>query len=271
MITPQREYTPSAPRWDWYGASLEVPTEDALALLGSALDAHPRDSRARLSYNFAREFRAGDRTIATLMWGGHNPDPYVVSSSQDADHLATMIRTLGLPHRVSRADVCIDIDAPGAFDSLAGKLRSLALKAGLALQLIHDPERPEAGRTLYVGSRKGRGYVRLYEKGKKDDPTRPNWVRFEVELKPGSRTEKAHLATLEPVDALGLLRWVRGFVAEQFDFAAAAAPVRLENVGDDDRALSAMVQQYGKVLARTAWRQGGWEALGPLLHGMVAK
>lgn len=260
----------SQPRWDWYGASLEVDSPTALELLGAALDATPRDSRARLSYNHSREFRAGDRTVATVMWGGNNPDPYVVGTSQDADDLATVIRTLGIPHRVSRADVCIDIDEPGAFEALSGKLRALALSAGLSLQLIHDPERPEAGRTLYVGSRKGRGYVRLYEKGKKDDPSRPDWVRFEVELKPGSRVEKAHLATLEPLDALGLLRWVRGFVAEQFDFAAAAAPVRLENVGDDERALSAMVTQYGKVLARTAWRQGGWDAVGPLIKTMLS-
>jgi len=269
MIPSQVEYTPSTPRWDWYGASLEVDSPTALDLIGSALDAAPRDSRPRLSYQHAREFRAGDRTIAAVMWGGTNADPYVVGTSQDADTLATAIRTLGIPHRVSRADVCIDIDAAGAFDALAARLRELALKAGLRLELIQDPDRPERGRTLYVGSRKGRGYVRLYEKGKKDDPSRPNWVRFEVELKPGSRVEKAHLSTLEPVDALGLLRWVRGFVAEQFNFAAAAAPVRLANVGDDERALSAMVNQYGKVLARTAWRQGGWEAVGPLLRALM--
>lgn len=241
MITPQLEYTPSTPRWDWYGASLEVDSPTALALIGSALDAVPRDSRLCLSYQHACEFWSGDCTIVAVMWGGTNVDFYVVGTSQDADTLVTVIWTLGIPHRVSRADVCIDIDAAGAFDVLSIWLREFALKAGLRLELIQDPDRPERGRTLYVGSRKGRGYVRLYEKGKKDDPSRPNWVRFEVELKPGSRVEKAHLSTLEPVDALGMLRWVRGFVAEQFNFAAAAAPVRLENVGDDDRALSVMV------------------------------
>lgn len=259
----------SQPRWDWYSASIEADFDAALDALCAALNAHPRESRGRMNYTHGFELRTDDRTLATLLFGGQNPDPHVVATSQDADELAAAIRTLGIPHRVSRADVCIDIDQPGAFDELAAKLRTLAVRSGLKLELIEDPERPDRGRTLYVGSRKGRGFVRLYEKGKKDDPSRPNWVRFEVELKPGLRTEKQHLATLEPLDALGLLRWVRLFVAEQFDFAAAAAPVRLENVGDDERTLNAMVTQYRNVLARTAWRQGGWDNLGGHLKSLI--
>jgi phage replication initiation protein len=38
------------------------------------------------------------------------------------------------------------------------------------------------GKTFYVGDRKNGKMLRVYEKGLKDDPTRPNWVRWEVQF-----------------------------------------------------------------------------------------
>lgn len=262
-MTPPPAYSPSTPRFDWYGATIQgVEPWRLVEMLAPIVGEETRVTSGMNGYQYGMELRDEDRRTGLVMWGGHNPDPYAVASGQDAEVFALAIRTLQLPHRVSRADVCIDVDVEGAFDSLSAELRELALGSGLQLQLWQDPERPERGRTLYVGSRKSRGFVRLYEKGRKDDPTRPNWVRFELELKPEEVTQKAHLAESEPVDALGMVRWVRGFVAEQFGFAAGSAPVRLPNVGDDERSIAACMHQYGKVLARVAGKSGGWEALG---------
>lgn len=262
-------YVPTQPRWDWYGASLEVDAESALDLLGPALGDELRPVNPRNGYARSIEIRREDSRSAVLSWGGHNPDPYVVASGEDADDLAQLIRGLGLPHRVSRADVCMDVDEPGAWDFLAAECRRIAVVSGLKLELWQDPERPERGRTLYVGSRRSEGFVRLYEKGAKDDPSRPNWVRFEVELKPQHRDRKELLAESEPLDALGFTRWVRGFVAEQFGFAAAAAPVRSERLGDDESAIQALVKQYGRILRRRAESLGGWSALGLDLGGRL--
>lgn len=38
------------------------------------------------------------------------------------------------------------------------------------------------GKTFYVGDRKNGKMLRVYEKGLKDDPTRPQWVRWEVQF-----------------------------------------------------------------------------------------
>lgn len=257
------QIAPSTPRFDWYGATLQGASPDLVVeLLSRVLGAEIRAGHPQNGYKDCIELRSDDRKIGLVMWGGRNPDPYAVASGQDAEPFAAAIRGLDLPHRVSRADVCIDVDAPNAFELLSAELRARALQSGLALELWQDPERPEKGRTLYVGSRKSRGFVRLYEKGKKDDPSRPNWVRFELELKPGEVPQRAHLAQVEPLDALGMVKWVKSFVSDQFDFAASAAPVRLENIGDDERAIQAMLHQWGKLLVRTAGKVGGWESLG---------
>jgi hypothetical protein len=124
---------------------------------------------------------------------------------------------------------------------------------------------------LYAGSRKSEVYVRLYEKGRKDDPSRPDWVRFEVEVKPAGRARREWLAGAGPLEAMGLSRWVRAFVAEQFDLAVPAAPVRVERLGDDERALNVVALQYGRVLGRLAAREGSWEALGVLLRDRAAE
>lgn len=269
-MTPPRLIAPSRPRWDWYGASTPlVSPEELIDSLALDLGGDPRAASPKNGYRQAVEIRQDDRALGLVMWGGHNPDPYASASGQDADPFAAALRAFVPQHRVSRADVCIDIDKPGAFDVLSAALRAVALQTGLALQLIIDPDRPERARTLYVGSRKSRGFVRLYEKGKKDDPTRPDWVRFEVEIKPHERDLRVHLAALAPLDALGLVRWVRAFVGAQFDFASAAAPVRLENVGDDERAEAAMVNQYGRLMRRRAQREGGWDAYAALLGRRV--
>lgn len=262
-MTPPPTLAPSRPRWDWYAATIPlVSPEEIIDSLSSDLGGEPRAASPLLGYRSAVEIRQDDRRTALVLWGGHNPDVHAVSSGQDAEPFAAALRALTLRHRVSRADVCVDIDAPGAFETLSTALRAVALQSGLSQQLISDPDRPERGRTLYVGSRKSRGFVRLYEKGRKDDPSRPDWVRFEVEIKPNEPDLRAHLSALAPVDALGMVRWVRAFVGDQFDFAAAAAPVRLPNVADDERSMQAMLNQYGRLLRRAAQRTGGWDALG---------
>lgn len=263
MSNPTQNFTPSTPRFDWYGATI-VDTEPNALLeqLAPLIGTELRATNPTSGYKSALELRAGDRRTGLVMWGGRNPDPYAVASGQDAEPFAAAIRSLGFRHRVSRADVCIDIDEAGVFELLSDELRAVAVRTGLELQLWQDPERPERGRTLYVGSRKSRGFVRLYEKGKKDDPSRPNWVRFECELKPSEPAQKAHLALVDPLDALGMIKWVRTFVADQFVFAASPGPIRLPNVGDDERSTDAMLHQWGGLLVRLAARSGGWEALG---------
>lgn len=262
-MTPPTQIAPTRPRWDYYAASIPlVSPEEIIDSLVLDLGGEIRATKPINGYRQAVEIRHDDRRSAMVLWGGHNPDVHALSSGQDSEPFAAALRALSLHHRVSRADVCVDIDAPGAFETLSAALRAAALQSGIQMQLITDPDRPERGRTLYVGSRKSRGFVRLYEKGRKDDPSRPDWVRFEVEIKPNEPELRAHLAALAPLDALGMVRWVRSFVGDQFDFAAAAAPIRLPNVGDDERSMEAMLNQYGRLLRRTAQRTGGWETLG---------
>lgn len=270
-MSPASEAPLALPRLDWAAYSAECTSPELDDLLTSVYGNSTEDAKGMNSYWHARHWRADDdRRLATMMWGGKNPDPFAFATSEDAGLLSLALTTSGMPLRLTRGDVCIDVEYPGAFDRLYEELCLVAVKSGLNLLLIEDPKRPDRGRTLNVGSRSGRGFVRLYEKGKKEDPSRPDWVRFELELKPQTRAEKAHCATLEPLDLLGVIRWVRVFVAAQFDFAAAAAPARAARRGDDAAALDALVKQYGKVLGREIARRGREYTLLQLLRDHTA-
>lgn len=275
QVTALERLTPVSVRWDWYGASVVERGEHVVELLRAGLGADDvrLHEKARQGYAIRWELRRNDHRVAEVLAGGQNPGCYVLGTGEDAQEVADVLRGQGavaggsLVHGVSRADVAVDVDQPGAWDRLTTAARALALRSGLQMQLWQDPEREEEGRTLYVGSRKSRAFVRIYEKGKQvGDDSRPDWVRFELEVKPGDRTGKRELAELSPLAALGASRWVREFVHEQFkEMTVGAALTRSRTVGDTERARAALLAQWSGVLLEWADEVGGAEALGRTL------
>ena len=67
-------------------------------------------------------------------------------------------------------------------DGLFKHLKSPSNPKHLCIGDFLDPLSP-SGRTLYIGSRKGRKFARIYEKGKEKGVINTDWIRFEIEFK----------------------------------------------------------------------------------------
>lgn len=259
-------------RFDWYQGTPECSEGDLLDLAWLHLgDEPPRRIRGKNGYARAHEIRAGGMTRATVFGGGGHPFPHILGTGPDADAVAALLRRwsdqneegVQFPHRVSRVDVAVDTDTPGAFGVLLDGLRDHALHGRVSARLMHDPDRAEEGATYYLGAKASEAMGRLYEKGKQlPDAGRPSWVRYELQLRP-KRERKTWAAVAPPEDLLGAARWSHAFALEYLLEAGEAAPVRSERVSDFEGAMRALTRQYGnRLLELVELHEGDLGAVG---------
>lgn len=235
-----------------------MPSEHLIDLATTVLgDELPVPSPGRNGYARGWEIRKEGSRSAVVFEGGIHEHPHITASGEDAPPLANFLRGSVHKHRVSRADVCVDTDTPGAFDSLCGALRTLARTSGLTATLMHNPDDAEAGATYYVGSKTSEVRARLYEKGKQlPEAERPHWVRFEVQARP-QRERKSWASEANEWDLLGSAQWSRRFAAETLSVAATAPPTRSERVSDLEGALRTLSAQYGRRMLELLELHGG--------------
>jgi hypothetical protein len=235
------------PRFDWYQGTVEMSSKHLIDLATTELgDEHPVPAPARNGYARGWEIRKEGSRSAVVYEGGIHEYPHVVATGENAPPLANFLRRSPRNHRVSRADVCVDTDTPGAFKSLFTALRSISRDAGLTATLMHNPDDGQAGATYYVGSKTSEVRARLYEKGKQlPDAKRPHWVRFEVQARP-QRERKSWTAEAAEWDVLGSAQWSRRFASETLAVASTAPPTRSERVSDLEGALRTLSAQYGR-------------------------
>lgn len=246
------------PRFDWYQGTVEMDSAHLLDLANTVLgDEYPVPSPGRNGYARGWEIRKEGAKSAIVYEGGIHDFPHVTASGEDAPQLARFLRSSSHKHRVSRADVCVDTDTPGAFKNLFTALRSISRDAGLTATLMHNPDDGQAGATYYVGSKTSEVRARLYEKGKQlPEAERPDWVRFEVQARP-QRERKSWAAEAGEWDLLGSAQWSRKFAAETLLVAASAPPTRSERVSDLEGALRTLSSQYGRRMLELLAQHGG--------------
>lgn len=235
-----------------------MPSDHLIDLATTVLgDESPVPSPGRNGYARGWEIRKDGARSAVVYEGGIHEFPHAAASGETAPDLANFLRGSSHRHRVSRADVCVDTDSPGAFDHLCTALRTLAKTSGLTATLMHNPDDAEAGATYYVGSKTSEVRARLYEKGKQlPEANRPDWVRFEVQARP-QRERKSWASDATEWDLLGTAQWSRRFAAETLAAAGTAPPTRSERVSDLEGALRTLTGQYSKRLLELLEHHGG--------------
>lgn len=254
-------------KFDYYAGSLDEPVCGDLVVsqLAGRLDAVPTPGPASRGYARCALLRRGDERVAAVRWGGRHAVPHVEASGASSGAVSDIMRATW-PHRVSRVDVCVDFDAPGAWDAVSAETLRVARRLGLVKEQAGDwldPHgRPGEGRTLYVGSRASAVRGRFYEKGRQlPDAGRPDWVRAESQVRP-QKAAKRLLAMATPREVLGAAAW-SGELFEALT-GEGVPPMRVVQYRepDDLRALDAMYRQYGGVLLRQGelygWEQLGW-------------
>lgn len=261
--------------FDYYKAGVETSPDHVLGHLMGGFDlASVEDSTPRHGYKNAAKVVRGDIRLCEVQWGGNTGGRVMVEASgADAAPVASLVRSEWPQHFLLRADVAIDIDLPDAWESLSSMALNLADKYQLKTKHVGDFHRCEEGRSVYVGSRQSTVMLRVYEKGIEQrvkglsNNASEDLVRVEAEVKPRRASARLHCATLSPAELLGCAPFTAEAARILLDRSVERVTGlnRLKRLSDRDRALRAMVKQYGKHLDSLLKEEGSWCNLGRAL------
>ena len=264
-------------RFDWYTASIDTDPHDLIGCFVASFDlSEVQASTPKNGYERAYNLVRGSTVLARFQFGGSNVggNVWANASGEQAPAFAEIVRDRFRAHNLLRADVAIDYDEPGAWDSLSALAIQTADSFGLKVKHVGDFHRQEDGRTLYIGSRTSAAMQRLYEKGKQLGQS-PDWVRAELELKPQNSRAKAAYASASPEQMFMATKWTKHIWEVLNGPSAALRPCSVGTIRqktDDERALEFMAKQYGNVLRRKLDALGGdIEMFGLYVAGIVAQ
>jgi hypothetical protein len=203
-----------------------------------------------------------------------------------AQRVYEVVRRLSIPFAVNRVDLALDFDGV-PFLSLQDAILHVweshwPYKGSKPSPYKIDDMGQMTGSTLYLGRRDGECMVRLYEKGKQmRDTLRPDWVRFEIELKPRPDPRKGDLARLH---AWRLLREGKFHEVACMGFSAALIPAIWDCAADrvfvhvpkSDRdyeeRLIILCRQYGGLIGEIVNREeGDWSRVGEVLRAVMVE
>lgn len=237
-----------------------VPMQDicrALQFIAAPLETYPRAKGYKRAISFGdlaflmHEPTAGTYGCHLLVGGGDTCQPIVEE-----------LRTVLPDHKVSRVDVAVDFDYPGAFTDL----EAIALKVAMD----HKPKPllvdvngkhyfpDQGGRTTGFGSRTSTHFVRIYEKGHEQRSKGINpeasvtWSRLEVEVKPTKKGEaRKQAAKLSPDQLAHSCAWTSQIASALG--ATCGEGVRLTTqrmISEFQSSIHHMAKQYGPTIRR---------------------
>lgn len=262
----------SALFFDWYSASIQAPVGDVADLLQLSYPGHVWEiSSPKNGYSHCDKLlNPAGEAVLQIMYGGsaQGSKVHAFSSGSHAHRFAWAVRKAFPVHEVTRVDVAIDYDEQGAWLSL--HQHGLAVSRAVSVKNNYigpsgeqDYETTTIGRSLYLGSRSSVSMLRIYEKGKKDDKSRPYWVRAEFEFKP--KTNREAFAQMSPLEIVNNTKLGRAFFSQLVTLVKSkpvkCGTIRVET--DHERSLRHLKTQYKNViLAELKRLDGCYESLG---------
>lgn len=249
--------------FDWYACGIECNPDKIMASLSESypLGTWEASKPMRGYLNAASLMSPDARPYCVLWWGGGSQGTMVhaFATGSMAHTFASVVRLHYPVHRLSRADVAVDFDEPAAWPSLVSLAEYLFDNKFVRRRpFYHGAMGCESldtssgdGRTVEVGSRQSVHFGRFYEKGKKDDKTRPNWCRAEIEFKPRGDARWAY-ASASPAEMLAatplgaeVLRVLLG------EFAVRPCPAgAVREASDLDKSAAALVKQWSPFIRK---------------------
>jgi len=202
--------------------------------------------------------------LLSVKSGGANPHPHVECTGMASNALAAFLRA-SYRHKPTRIDHAVDRSGDGLFDQIRAYSQALARDNRLKWAPSGDWVTPDAGRTIYLGSRSSQVFVRIYEKGLKYAhdmglPVTPElraWVRIELEFKPQNDTAKAVASKIAGPDLWGTTLWTGQLSREVLSMPAQPVSIRERRESNRERALRFMASQYGSHLRDLLEECGG--------------
>lgn len=252
-------YPPELLSWDWYQATIDTPELASLLLNGLARSLGlSKWTLCPALYGYSLGYVLDGVETGSVRVFVRERDVHVQATSRTAGAVAEYLRSAWPEHRVSRADVALDVDAPGCFDRLWRHVHDLArsgaagggrkVKTSTAGDWLDGVD----GRTLYTGGTSSPLRVVVYEKGCEQLAKDPNcgasrdWTRVEWRLRPDTPAGKAWLGKATPAEALGMTPF--GASVASSLLAADVVPVdSVRRFASQDPAYW-MARQYRRVL-----------------------
>lgn len=205
------------------------------------------------------------KKLVGVLYGGRNGRPLVQTGlGCAAPIVADAVRRMD-GHNGVRLDSAIDARFAGGWPAIVRWTKRIARQFGLSWRPDGDWVTPDAGRTIYLGSRRSQLSLRIYEKGLEQaaklglpitDELRFH-IRCEVEFKPDNPAAKQVFRTITPAACWGLADWLVEFARLAFSAEAERVNVSYRRESDHERALRFMAGQYSRHLEALVNRHHG--------------
>lgn len=207
----------SAPRFDWYGATVpDVCSTDLINLAtrsGDGIRVGPKQRSVLKGGYYRRWVTLWDRfgPCAQVHWEHKtSPHPRLDVWGPHSERLAAALRAT-YRHFTTRMDASCDGEHQGGFDALEAFLVAFVASYPIPLNTKFEKATKgikSAGRTFYVGAEGSEVRLCLYEKGcTKGFEDRPNLVRVELRVQPDSTDDQLMLSTRSPEQIWGFSKW----------------------------------------------------------------
>lgn len=266
-------------KFDWYQATIEAEPDYIKSAFMEASGGDWEWSPPMVGSDRTETLVVDGEPLLELCTGGRFVHPHTKATGSSAHLASAVIRTACPEHLVSRADVCVDLEAPGWFDHAFSVMRDHAVSKGTKTERVGDWDGPHPARTFRVGSKSSPVMMRLYEKGMEQrakdprnaDSYSPDWVRLEVQVRPSKRANKLDMAGRPLSDFWGAAKWSRNLATQLLDVEVPKYSMvpAYNGRADLEQREHFMVQQYGRTLRERAAIEGSPEAFGHYLDRML--
>lgn len=262
-------------RFDWYQATIQESAESVASWAKQVWpDGIMRPCKPKNGTAHAFQMCLGELVVMTAMWGGgmegHGVNAF--ASGCDAPFFAEQVRRRWPIHRVTRADVAIDVDSAGAWDWAFALLKRIAEEFKLKTRHEGDYHRAEDGRSFYLGGRQSVVRCVAYEKGKQiPELEMPDLVRIELRIFPKDRQSGECVGMVRPSGLFGCSKWsaaLGAYLDSETSMPRVVIGTRW-NKSDRAKAIRALVKQYGGHLGELCGELGGWDEVGLHLGELI--
>jgi hypothetical protein len=260
-------------RFDAYTATTREASRDDLLNLVCMSGDEVRSGRG--FHTFGERYSVIDPTgdqVGSVLAGGRQGDRVMVEVKGDRTPAVVEALRGRFAHRCTRVDTCADFDRPGAFEELLAPVLRVKEEFDLYGERRGDWDKPELGRTIYLGAPTSAIRFRLYEKGKQPELrhlNQPDRVRAELQIRPAKEARDVY-AGVSASDAWGASRWTRALAGELLgQMLDPVPPGTIWKRTKREQALRWMVRQYGPHLVSLAEDLGGWDCVGLTLREML--
>jgi hypothetical protein len=265
-------------RFDAYTATTQaLKANDVVGWLFEAGYAGDTIHQGRGFHTFAERIWVQDDTgsqVGAVQWGGRQGDRIMVEVKGTRTPAVVERLRGAAEHRCTRVDACADFEFPGAWEQLLGHVMQVKGDHDLYGERRGDWDKPEFGRTQYLGANSSAVRLRLYEKGKEPDMrhlARPDLVRCEVQVRPAKEAKEV-FARLSPTEVWGAARWSRDLAGRVLEVAVDRKPAgAVWRQTTIERRLRFLARQYGATLLDLANDLGSWECVGLTLRDYIAE